>query len=106
MTTTTLPDLGGLPVFLSAALPDSLRGTPRALWLQNFVAAFVRGLLAAGGRLIFGGHPSVTPLVQPVRPLVSSPKWSTTAASPTASARPSAARSIILLTSISLRRWC
>lgn len=66
MTTTTLPDLGGMPVFLSAALPDALRETPRALRLQGFVAAFVRGLLAAGGRLIFGGHPSLTPLVQRV----------------------------------------
>ncbi len=66
MTTTTLTDLDGLPVFLSAALPDALRGTPRALDLQGFLVAFVRGLLAAGGRLIFGGHPSVTPLVQRV----------------------------------------
>ena len=66
MSTTVLPNLHGLPVFLSAALPDALRQTPRALDLQAFLVAFVRGLLAAGGRLIFGGHPSVTPLVQRV----------------------------------------
>ncbi len=66
MTTITLPDLNGLPVLLSAALPDALRETPRALDLQGFLVAFVRGLLAAGGRLIFGGHPSVTPLVRRV----------------------------------------
>ncbi len=66
MTTTTLAKLNDLPVFLSAALPDALRKTPRALDLQGFLVAFIRGLLAAGGRLIFGGHPSVTPLVQRV----------------------------------------
>ncbi len=66
MSTTVLPSLHGLPVFLSASLPEALRRTPRALDLQFFLVAFVRGLLAAGGRLIFGGHPSVTPLVQRV----------------------------------------
>ncbi len=62
----SLPRLEGLPVFLSASLPDALRGTDRALDLQGFLVAFVRGLLGAGGRLIFGGHPSVTPLVERV----------------------------------------
>jgi hypothetical protein len=66
MSTLNLSRLDGFPVFLSASLPESLRGTPRALDLQGFLVAFVRGLLAAGGRLIFGGHPSVTPLIQRV----------------------------------------
>jgi hypothetical protein len=66
MSATTLSHLDGLPLFLSASLPDVLRGTSRALDLQSFLVAFVRGFLAAGGRLIFGGHPSVTPLVQRV----------------------------------------
>lgn len=66
MPATTLTRLDDFPVFLSASLPKALQGTPRALDLQGFLVAFVRGLLAAGGRLIFGGHPSVTPLVQRV----------------------------------------
>lgn len=66
MATAKLTQLDGLPVFLSASLPAALEGSPRALDLQGFVVAFVRGLLAAGGRLIFAGHPSVTPLVQRV----------------------------------------
>ncbi|HEX9733193.1 MAG TPA: hypothetical protein VGG06_14560 [Thermoanaerobaculia bacterium] len=66
MSTMTLSSLEGLPVFLSASLPQALSGTPRALDLQGFLVAFVRGLLAAGGRLVFGGHPAVTPLVQRV----------------------------------------
>ncbi len=64
--TPTLTPLDDFPVFLSASLPKTLRGTPRALDLQGFLVAFVRGLLAASGRLVFGGHPSVTPLVQRV----------------------------------------
>lgn len=61
-----LSDLHGLPVMLSASLPDELCGTARALDLQQLLVAFLRGLLAGGGRLIFGGHPSVTPLVHRV----------------------------------------
>lgn len=65
-TAPTLCSLEGLPVFLSASVPEALRDTPRALDFQGFIAAFVRGLLAADGRLVFGGHPWVTPLVQRV----------------------------------------
>jgi hypothetical protein len=63
---TSLPRLDNLPVLLSASLPPSLHETPRALDLQSFIVAFVHGLLSAGGRLIFGGHPSLTPLVERV----------------------------------------
>ncbi|MCP4546712.1 MAG: hypothetical protein GY835_09645 [bacterium] len=61
-----LTRLDDFPVFLSASLPKALEGTPQALDLQGFLVAFIRGLFSAGGRLIFGGHPSVTPLVQRV----------------------------------------
>jgi hypothetical protein len=53
----------GIPVLLSAALPEELRGTHRALDLQQLLVALLRGLLTGGGRLVFGGHPSVTPLI-------------------------------------------
>lgn len=58
--------LEGIPVCLSASLPEELRGTPRALDLQQLLVALLRGLLAGGGRLVFGGHPSVTPLIHRV----------------------------------------
>ena len=41
-------DLDNLSVFLSGSLPPNLYGTPRALDLQQFIVAFVDGLLAAG----------------------------------------------------------
>lgn len=53
----------GIPVLLSASLPEELRGTHRALDLQQLLVALLRGLLTGGGRLVFGGHPSVTPLI-------------------------------------------
>ncbi len=61
-----ITDLRNLPVFLSASLPEELVETHRALDLEHFIATFVRELLADGGHLVFGGHPSVTPLVQHV----------------------------------------
>jgi hypothetical protein len=53
-------------VLLSASLPEELRETHRALDLQQLLVALVRGLLSGGGRLVFGGHPSVTPLIHRV----------------------------------------
>jgi TolA-binding protein len=58
--------LAGLPVLLSASIPDSLRGTPRAQDLYSAVVELVRRTLEAGGRLVFGGHPMITPLVHRV----------------------------------------
>lgn len=55
-----------LPLLLSASLPDELCQSPRAADLGHFIGTFLRGLLAADGRLVFGGHPTVTPLVQRV----------------------------------------
>src|SRR5206468_1718175 len=57
-------EFDGLPVLLSASLPEELQGTHRALDLQQLLVALLRGLLTGGGRLVFGGHPSVTPLIQ------------------------------------------
>lgn len=61
--TETRPQLAGMPVMLSASIPDSLRGTPRAQDLYSALVEFVRRILEADGRLVFGGHPMITPLV-------------------------------------------
>src|SRR6185369_17648682 len=62
----SLPDLRGLPVMLSASLPQNLVGTSRAQELLDIIVAMVGGVLSANGTLVFGGHPSVTPLVHRV----------------------------------------
>lgn len=62
--TATMTDrLKKLPVLLSASVPDSVRQGPRALTLYDTVTLLVRRILAANGRVIFGGHPSIVPLV-------------------------------------------
>lgn len=54
-------------VFLSASYPSGERGTmfepfdPGAI--ADAVTAVVRAVLVANGRLLFGGHPTITPLV-------------------------------------------
>ena len=58
--------LQGFPVLLSASMPLRLAGTPKAQDMNDFVVAFVGGLLSSGGTLVFGGHPYVTPLVHRV----------------------------------------
>ncbi len=62
----SLPDLHGLPVMLSASLPQDLVGTSRAQELFDIIVAVVGGVLSANGTLVLGGHPSVTPLVHRV----------------------------------------
>ena len=52
-----------LPVMLSASVPDELGGTPEAQRVYELVAAIVRALFDLGARLVFGGHPTITPLV-------------------------------------------
>src|ERR1035441_2936379 len=64
VTTTTV--LRGLPVMLSASLPDDLVGTSRAQDLYDLLVVLAGGILSSGGRLVFGGHPSVTPLIHRV----------------------------------------
>src|SRR5687767_4551221 len=59
-------DTRSLSVFLSASVPDELSGTSRAQDFFDFLVVVAGGVLSAGGRLIFGGHPSVTPLLHRV----------------------------------------
>lgn len=57
-------DLNGTPVLLSAGMPDDLAAGPRAQELSIAIGLFVHEVVAAGGRIVFGGHPSITPLVR------------------------------------------
>jgi len=61
-----LPDLMNLPVMLSASLPSKLIGTNRAQDNYDVIVTLVGGILSSGGTLVFGGHPSITPLVHRV----------------------------------------
>lgn len=77
ITWTPRPPLRGAAVFLSASVPSLqrdgrfLRG-PLEDWLmlrvidqrlRDAVQALVAELLAAGGRLVHGGHPTITPMI-------------------------------------------
>jgi hypothetical protein len=57
------PDQAHLPVLLSASVPDQVAGTPEAQRIYDLVAAIVAALFDSGCRLVFGGHPTITPLV-------------------------------------------
>jgi hypothetical protein len=60
-------DLRGRTVFLAASIPFGERGERYAPYdarlITDAVVAVTRGLLAANGRLVYGGHPTITPLV-------------------------------------------
>lgn len=59
--------LAGRHVFLSASFPSGERGEGfqpfDAGEIAEAVTAIVRAVLASGGKLVFGGHPTITPLV-------------------------------------------
>jgi hypothetical protein len=60
-------DLNGAFVFLSAGFPTPPRAEAyppaRSDDINDAVTAVARAVLASGGRLVFGGHPTITPLV-------------------------------------------
>jgi hypothetical protein len=60
---TSKVNLKGLPIMLSASLPPEMERTARGQDAFNVVVSVAGGILSAGGTLIFGGHPSITPLV-------------------------------------------
>ena len=59
--------LAGRHVFLSASFPSGERGEEvrpfDASAIADAVTAIVRAVLSNGGKLLFGGHPTITPLV-------------------------------------------
>lgn len=62
-----MTSLGGKRVFLSSSLPSGARGEevkpydPPAI--VNAIVAISRAVLRSGGRLVSGGHPTITPVV-------------------------------------------
>lgn len=54
-------------IFLSASFPSGDRGERfrpyDASGIADAVSAFARAILAGNGKLVFGGHPTITPLV-------------------------------------------
>lgn len=62
-----MADLGSRPVLLSASFPSGRRGERFAPYdadaVADAVTALVAAVFAANGRIVFGGHPTITPLV-------------------------------------------
>lgn len=62
-----MADLGSRPVLLSASFPSGSRGIAFQPYdadaVADAVTALVAAVLAANGRIVFGGHPTITPLV-------------------------------------------
>ena len=60
-------DLGRRNIFLSASFPSGPRGEIFQPFdpaeIADAVTALVRAVLTYNGRLVFGGHPTITPLV-------------------------------------------
>lgn len=65
-----MSNLNSLPIFLSASIPQNLVGTNKAQDMLDLMVALVGGIISASGTLVFGGHPSITPLIHKVSCLV------------------------------------
>lgn len=55
--------LRGRRIFLSAAMPDQAASEAAAHTLAPFVITFVQTMFSLGATVVFGGHPSITPMV-------------------------------------------
>ncbi|HRI07976.1 MAG TPA: toll/interleukin-1 receptor domain-containing protein, partial [Nannocystaceae bacterium] len=55
--------LRGLRVFLSAAMPDEAQSEAAAHTLAPFIITFIQSMFSLGVTVVFGGHPSITPMV-------------------------------------------
>lgn len=61
--------LHGKTIFLSASVPDEKRAErynrveDAAFEIEQAVISLARAVFSAGGRLVFGGHPAISPLV-------------------------------------------
>jgi hypothetical protein len=65
-----MANLISFPVFLSASVPQHLVGANKAQSMLDLMVALVGGILSSSGTLVFGGHPSITPLIHKVAYLV------------------------------------
>lgn len=66
MSLSTITALDSIPMMLSASLPEDLQDRGGGGELNNLIAPLVRELLRRDGTLVYGGHPTVTPLVHHV----------------------------------------
>ena len=57
------PDLNSFSVMLSASLPEDMEQTLNAQDKYDLIVTLVGGVLTMGGMIVFGGHPSITPLI-------------------------------------------
>lgn len=55
--------LENISVMLSASVPDELMSSLHAQDLFTVIILFTQHILSEGGSLVFGGHPTITPLV-------------------------------------------
>ncbi len=53
----------GRKIFLSASIPDELTADISAQTMLSELTVLCRCIFRAGGSLVFGGHPSITPLL-------------------------------------------
>ena len=62
-----MTDLHRATIFLSASFPSGNRGERFRPYdpsgIADAVSAFTRAILSGNGKLVFGGHPTITPLV-------------------------------------------
>lgn len=62
-----MSSLSGQAIFLSASFPSGARGdalpAARPSAIADAVTSVVRAVFEADGRLVFGGHPTISPLV-------------------------------------------
>jgi hypothetical protein len=59
----TKKSLNGVRVFLSASVPDELEPYLDKMSLARDLMTLTRRIFSEGGELVFGGHPSITPLL-------------------------------------------
>src|SRR5262245_58535898 len=58
--------LRGVSVFLSGSIPDQPNEPERQVAekiLMEFLCELTRGVITSGGNILFGGHPTVTPVL-------------------------------------------
>lgn len=61
-----MTNLNSFPIFLSASIPQGLVETNRAQGMFDLLVALAGGILSNSGILVYGGHPSITPIIYKV----------------------------------------
>jgi hypothetical protein len=56
--------LNQLKIMLSASIPSHLENTFKGQEMYHIIMVLTRRIISAGGKIVFGGHPSITPLIR------------------------------------------